>query len=77
MNLVAVVVLALVVLGAGSVLYMIVRQQGRMLLRIEELEGLLGVGEGGQRMGTIGLAAHGSHAVGAMPAGPMSRRGTL
>ncbi len=34
MSLVSVVVLALVVLGAGSVLFLVFRQQGRLLLRI-------------------------------------------
>lgn len=62
MNVVTVVVLAVVVLGAAFVLFQVVRQQGRLLLRIEELEGLLGVG--GQRTGALGAAAHGSHAVG-------------
>ncbi len=62
MNVVTIVVLAFVVLAAGFVLFLVVRQQGRLLLRIEELEGLLGVG--GQRVGTLGAVAHGSHAVG-------------
>lgn len=61
MNIVALAVLAVVVVGAGSVLFLVVRQQGRLLLRIEELEGLLGVG--GQRTGTLGAAAHGSHVI--------------
>lgn len=61
MNAVTVVVLALVILGAAFVLFQVVRQQGRLLLRIEELEGLLGVG--GQRMGALGAAAHGSHVI--------------
>src|SRR5262245_2534127 len=47
--------------GAAYVLFHVVRQQGRLLLRIEELERLLGVG--GARQGTLGMAAPGSVAV--------------
>ncbi|MEW6152964.1 MAG: TlpA disulfide reductase family protein [Actinomycetota bacterium] len=54
---------AALVAGGGLVLYQVVRQQGRMMLRIDELERLLGVG-GGARDGHIGHVAHGSQAVG-------------
>lgn len=50
-------VLVLVVLASGLVLYQVVRQQGRLLLRIEQLERLLGV----PAHGAFGIA-EGGHA---------------
>lgn len=78
MDILIVAVLVVVVLGAALVLYQVVRQQGRLLLRIEQLERVLGLptnGHGAHAM--MGAGGHGAGTPVGLPLGSQLEPFTL